>query len=142
MLIGHVAPAVHALDLLRPALAALLVVFLMSRIREPVRHKIHAVLVAGFSTIYMGGGLGPWELLYVGPASYVAYRAMDSYRFVALGWLMHAVWDMVHHLYGNPLWPWVPTSSVGCAVFDPIVAIWAFTMAKQQDAQPVMEMAR
>jgi Family of unknown function (DUF6010) len=139
MVTAHITPTVYALDVLRPAAAALLVVFLMSRIREPMRRKINAVLVAGFSTIYMGGGLGPWELVYVVPASYVAYRAIDSYRFVALGWLMHPVWDMVHHLYGNPIWPWMPTSSVGCAVFDPIVAIWAFAVAKAQAGKRVFE---
>jgi hypothetical protein len=139
MLIGHLTPAVHALDLLRPAAAALVVVFIMSRIREPARQKINAVLVAGFSTAYMSGGLGPWELVYVLPATYVAYRALDSYRFIALGWLMHPVWDLVHHWYGSPLWPWMPTSSVGCAVFDPIIAIWAFIVAKERDgrASPV-----
>jgi len=125
----HVTPTVHVADLLGPALAALVCITLLSRIREPIRLKINAVLVAGFSTIYMGGGLGAWELLYVAPAAYVAYRALDSYRFVALGWLMHPVWDLVHHFYGQPIWPWVPTSSLGCAVFDPIVALWALTAA-------------
>lgn len=124
-------PPIHVLTLLGPVLAALLVVLLMSRIREPLRQKIHVVMVGGFSTVYVGGALGPWELLYVVPAAYVAYRAIDSYRFVALGWLMHPVWDIVHHLYGSPIWPWMPTSSIGCAVFDPIVALWAFRVAGQ-----------
>ncbi len=135
----HISPAIHAADVLRPALAALLFVLVLSRLREPMRRKINAVLVAGFSTAYIGSGLGPWELLYVVPATYVAYRALDSYRFIALGWLMHPVWDMVHHLYGFPLWPWMPTSSIGCAVFDPIVAIWAFTVANEVDHKRVSE---
>jgi hypothetical protein len=63
------------------------------------------------------------------PATYVAYRALDSYWFIAIGWLMHPPWDLAHHLYGYPLWPWMPMSSVGCAVFDPIVAVWAFSVA-------------
>jgi hypothetical protein len=125
----HIVPTVHLPALLGSALAALLAVFLMSRMREPVRHKFNVVIVAGFSTIYVGGALGAWELLYVLPAAYVAYRAIDSYRFVAVGWLMHPVWDIVHHLHGSPLWPWMPASSVGCAVFDPIVALWAFWVA-------------
>jgi hypothetical protein len=127
----HLAAAVHGADVLGPAVAAVLFIMLMTRVREPTRRKINSVLVAGFSTIYMGGGLGPWELLYVVPGTYVAYRALESYRFIALGWLMHPVWDLVHHFYGNPIWPWMPTSSVGCAVFDPIVAIWAFSVAKK-----------
>jgi uncharacterized protein DUF6010 len=128
---AQVTPVIHAADVLRPAVAALLFVLLMSRTREPMRQKINSVLVAGFSTAYMGGGFGPWELLYVVPAAYVAYRALDSYRFIAFGWLMHPVWDMVHHFYGHPIWPWMSMSSVGCAVFDPIVATWAFAVANQ-----------
>lgn len=117
--------------LLPPALAGLLFVAILSRITEPVRRRILAVTVAGFSTLYVAGGLGPWELLYVAPSSYVAYRALDSYRFIVLGWLMHPVWDLVHHLSGHPLWAWMPGSSIGCAVFDPIVALWAWRFASR-----------
>jgi indolepyruvate ferredoxin oxidoreductase len=109
-----IAPAVHALDAVGPALAALLFVLGMSRVPEPVRGKIMAVMTAGFATAYIGGSLGAWELLYLAPASYVAYRALDSYYFVAVGWLMHPIWDLIHHFYGAPLWPWMPTSSIGC----------------------------
>ncbi|HEY0799910.1 MAG TPA: DUF6010 family protein [Steroidobacteraceae bacterium] len=136
MSITHNLPAVHTLDIVMPALAALLLVLLMSRIREPLLQKIHVLLVAGFATAYLGGGLGIWELLYVPPATYVAYRAMGSYRFVALGWFMHPVWDMVHHFYGNPIWPWMPTSSIGCAIFDPIVGIWALFQARRTLSMP------
>jgi hypothetical protein len=136
-LIPHLSSGVHLLDALAPAVAGLVFVLAMSRLREPTRKRLNAVLVAGFSTIYMGGGLGPWELAYVVPASYVAYRALDSYSFIALGWLMHPVWDLVHHLYGNPIWPWMPTSAIGCAIFDPIVGIWAFAMARREKAKGV-----
>jgi len=37
---------------------------------------------------------------------------------------MHACWDVAHHLYGNPLWPWMPTSSFGCLIFDSTIAVW------------------
>jgi hypothetical protein len=37
---------------------------------------------------------------------------------------MHAGWDVVHHLWGNPIWPFMPTSSFGCMVFDTLIAIW------------------
>lgn len=129
---SHIAPAVHALDAVGPALAALLFVLGMSRVPEPVRGKIMAVMTAGFATAYIGGSLGAWELLYLAPASYVAYRALDSYYFVAVGWLMHPIWDLIHHFYGAPLWPWMPTSSIGCAVFDPIIGIYALALAKSR----------
>jgi len=37
---------------------------------------------------------------------------------------MHSAWDLVHHLYGNPIWPFMPTSSFGCLVFDALIALW------------------
>jgi len=127
---SHISPAVHALDVVGPAVAALFFILGISRFREPARRKIMAVMTAGFATAYVGGSFGTWELLYLVPASYVAYRALDSYYFVAVGWLMHPIWDLIHHFYGAPLWPWMPTSSIGCAVFDPIVGIYALALAK------------
>ena len=54
----------------------------------------------------------------------IRYRLLDG-----LAWLMHAGWDLVHHYYGNPIWPFMPTSSFGCMVFDTIIAIWFFAGA-------------
>lgn len=134
---AHGGLAIELIRLLPPALAGLLFVAVLARITEPVRHRILAVTAAGFSTLYVAGGLGPWELLYMVPAAYVAYRALTSYRFVALAWLMHPVWDLVHHIAGQPLWAWAPGSSLGCAVFDPIVALWAWRLAGRNGAVPV-----
>ena len=44
--------------------------------------------------------------------------------FIGLAWLMHAAWDLAHHLWGNPIWPFMPTSSFGCMIFDTLIAIW------------------
>jgi hypothetical protein len=37
---------------------------------------------------------------------------------------MHAGWDLVHHLFGNAIWPFMPTSSFGCMLFDSAIAVW------------------
>jgi len=37
---------------------------------------------------------------------------------------MHAAWDLAHHLWGNPIWPFMPTSSWGCMIFDSLIALW------------------
>jgi hypothetical protein len=37
---------------------------------------------------------------------------------------MHAGWDIAHHFYGNPIWPFMPTSSFGCMIFDAVIAFW------------------
>lgn len=99
----------------------------MSAIREPVRHRINVLLVAGASGVYIsGGGLGPIELLFPAIALPVVYLGLGlgSYRFVGIAWLLHASWDVLHHLYAHPIWPFMPTSSFGCIVFDSAIAIW------------------
>ena len=64
----------------------------------------------------------------------LVYRDCDVRRvsrasFVQLhriGWLLHTGWDMLHHLYGNPIVPFAATSSLGCAICDPVIAMWCF----------------
>ncbi len=51
---------------------------------------------------------------------------MNVANFIGVGWLLHTAWDVLHHLYGNPIIPFVPTSSLGCAICDPVIAVWCF----------------
>jgi hypothetical protein len=112
------------MDYVGPAIGAVLFVSVMSLVKEPARRTFNAIFVAGASGVYLSGGLGPWELIYPAITLPVVYLALRSYRFIAVAWLMHAGWDVVHHLYGNPIWPFMPTSSFGCMVFDTLIAIW------------------
>ena len=45
-------------------------------------------------------------------------------RAIGVGWLIHAGWDIAHHLWGNPIWPFMPTSAFGCMIFDGMIAVW------------------
>jgi hypothetical protein len=118
-------PDLTPLDWVGPALGAAAFVALMSRVPEPARHRYNAVVVVGASGVYLSGGLGAWELVYAGLAcGVVGYLGLRSYRYIALGWLMHSAWDIVHHLYGRPIWPFMPTSSFGCMIFDALIAVW------------------
>ena len=54
----------------------------------------------------------------------LAYFGLSNYRAIAAGWLAHTVWDFLHHLYGNPIIPFAPLSSFGCAICDPVIAVW------------------
>jgi hypothetical protein len=120
----HHASPLHVMDLLGPAVGAVAFVLIMSRVREPARRRFNAVFVAGASGVYLSGGLGPWELLYPAITAPIVYLALDSHRFTGIAWLLHAGWDVVHHLWGNPIWPFMPTSSFGCMIFDALIAIW------------------
>jgi hypothetical protein len=117
-------PALLAVDYFGPAISALLFVLIMSLVREPARRKFNAIFVAGASGVYLNGGFGAWELLYPALATPIVYRGLQSYRFIGVAWLMHAAWDLPHHLWGNPIWPFLPTSSFGCLIFDTLIAIW------------------
>jgi hypothetical protein len=122
-------PLLQAPDLVGPFVAALVFVLAMSRLREPVRQRFNAILVAGASAAYLNGGLGMWELVYPALGAVVAYRGLSDYRWIGVGWWLHTGWDVLHHLYGRPIWEWMPTSSAGCAVFDVVIGMWFFAGA-------------
>ena len=75
------------------------------------------------------GHRGIWEFAFTVIVTYCAYKGLNSYSFIGLGWLLHTGWDVMHHLYGNPIVPFVPTFSLGCAICDPIIAAWCFAGA-------------
>jgi hypothetical protein len=119
--------AVHSLvlmDYVGPAIGSLVFVLVMDRVPEPTRRTFNAILVAGASGVYLNGGFGPWELLYPAVAIPVAFLGLRSHSYIGIAWLMHSAWDVPHHLWGNPIWPFMPTSSFGCAIFDALIAIW------------------
>ena len=122
-------PPLHVMDYVGPVIGAALFVLVMSFVREPTRRTLNAILVAGASGVYLNGGFGVWELLYPLIALPVVYRGLQSYPFIGLAWLMHASWDLPHHLWGNPIWPFMPTSSFGCIIFDALIAVWFFAGA-------------
>ncbi|HZU84526.1 MAG TPA: DUF6010 family protein [Polyangiaceae bacterium] len=137
------APPLHLADWIGPFAGAFGFIALMSLIREPARRTFNAIFVAGASGAYLSGGLGGWELLYPMLGAFVAWLGLRSHRAIGVAWLMHAGWDLVHHYYGNPIWPFMPTSSFGCAVLDSTIAAWflagapslfAFAARKRADA--------
>jgi len=120
----HTAPPLQLMDWVGPGIGAVMFVLAMSLVKEPTRRMFNAIFVAGAGGVYLSGGFGPWELLYPAIATPVAYLGLKSHRFIGLAWLMHAGWDVVHHLWGNPIWPFMATSSFGCMIFDTLIAIW------------------
>ena len=113
-----------------PVVIAMLFILLCSLIKEPARKKFMAIFVAGAGGAYLsGGGFGLWEMAFCGAMAICAYNGLRSYRFIGIGWLLHTAWDILHHLYGNPLLPFDATSSLGCAICDPVIAAWCFAGA-------------
>jgi hypothetical protein len=110
-----------------PVVIGVLYALVSSLLREPHRRHVNAVMVAGAGAAYLsGGGLGPWEFAFTAVVTYCAYRGLESWTFIGIAWLLHTAWDVVHHLNGNPIIPFADHSSLGCAICDPVIAIWCF----------------
>ena len=114
------------MDFLGPLVGGLFFIAAMSCVRDPERRSFNAVFVGGASAAYLsGGGFGVWELPYVLVAGcVVSYLGLRSYRWIGVAWLMHSAWDLAHHYFGNPLWPFLSTSSFGCAIADSVLGVW------------------
>jgi hypothetical protein len=74
--------------------------------------------------LYLSGGFGVWELALPAAIGGLAWFGLKSYRCIGIAWLLHSAWDLPHHFFGNPIWPFMPTSSFGCFVFDAIIGVW------------------
>lgn len=125
----HRALPVHAGDYIGPVIGALVFILLMSLVREPARRNYNAIFVAGAMGAYIGGGLGLWELPFAVVGSIVAYQGLRSHLIIGVAWLMHSAWDLVHHFFGNAIWPFAEMSSFGCCIFDAVIAVWFFVGA-------------
>ncbi|WP_431969422.1 DUF6010 family protein [Nocardia sp. bgisy134] len=108
-----------------PLLVGIVYITLMSLIREPHRRQFNAIMVAGAGAAYLsGGGLGPAEFAFTAVVTYCAYRGLRSWTFIGIAWLLHTAWDLLHHIEGNPIVPFLHDSSLGCAICDPVIAVW------------------
>ena len=117
-------PSLLVIDYVGPTIAAVLFLLAMTFVKEPTRRSFNAIFVAGASGVYLSGGFGLWEILYPAIITPLVFFGLRSYRLIGIAWLMHACWDIAHHLWGNPIWPFMPTSSSGCAIFDALIAVW------------------
>jgi len=122
-------PAFHFADAAAAVAVAAIFIALASLLREPTRQRFMAILVAGAGAAYLNGGLGIWEFAFCALVTYCAYRGLQHYTYIGVAWLLHTAWDVVHHFYGTPIVPFVPTSAGQCAVCDTILAVWFFYQA-------------
>jgi hypothetical protein len=122
----QIRPELTLLNILAPLVVALIFIAACSLLKEPGRRQFSAIMIAGAGAAYLNGGLLGWEFAFCTVVTYLAYRGLNNYRYIAVGWLLHTGWDVVHHLYGNPIVPFVPLSSAGCAICDMAIALWYF----------------
>ena len=110
-----------------PLLIGLVFVCLASLLREPHRRQVYAVIVAGAGAAYLSaGGFGYAEFAFTTAVTFCAYRGLTSWRWIGVAWLLHTGWDVAHHHIDRPIIPFAPGSSFGCAICDPVIALWCF----------------
>lgn len=120
----------HAYDAIPPVVIAVIYILASSLIKEPGRRNFNAIMIGGAGAAYLsGGGLGIWEFVFTAVVTFCAYQGLHSYKFIAIGWLLHTGWDLLHHFYGHPIVPFAPLSSAGCAITDALIAMWFFADA-------------
>jgi len=105
---------------------AAIFITIFSFVKEPYRQQINALIIAGAGGVYWSSGLGFYEFPLGVIMIFLAYKGMKDYKYLALGWIVHTVYDVLHHYYGNPIIPMAPGSSAGCAICDPVLAIWLY----------------
>lgn len=126
MVAVHSRPEMTLPQYIAPVIVALLFIAACSLFKEPNRRNFSAIVVAGAGAAYLNGGLGIWEFAFCTVITALAYWGLNNYRWIGAAWILHSIWDVVHHLYGNPIVPFAPNSSAGCAICDPVLAIWYF----------------
>lgn len=125
----QVRPDITVANIIGPLVVALVFIAACSLLKEPTRRSFSAIMIAGAGAAYLNGGLLGWEFAFCSLMTWIAYKGLANYRFIALGWLLHTMWDVVHHLYGNSIVPFAPLSSFGCAICDTALAAWYFAGA-------------
>lgn len=122
-------PPVYAINIMAALIITIVFIVLVSFIREPYRQQFNALLIAGAGTVYWNAGLGGWEYVFGTLMTFIAFKGLSHYYWIGVGWLLHTCWDLLHHFYATPIIPASPSSSMGCAVCDSILAAWFFLKA-------------
>jgi hypothetical protein len=125
----HSTPEYTIINALAAVVIAFVYIGISSLANEPNRQRISAVIIAGAGAVYWSGGLGIAEYIFATAMLFMAFKGLTNYNYIGIAWLMHTSWDIMHHLYGNPIVPFSASSSAGCAVCDSVLAIWFFLKA-------------
>lgn len=123
---SHIIPEFTLANFILAIILAPIFITIMSLLKEPLRQKINAGLIAVAGGAYINAGLMPFDQLFNVLLVFIAYKGLQNYKFIALGWVIHTCWDIVHHFYGSPIDFAIPDSTNVCAFFDVFIAIWFY----------------
>ena len=100
------------------------------------RRQLNAIVLASVASVYADAGFGFWEFPFIFVIGYCAYRGLRAtddragYTMIGLGWLLHGLWDLAHHVNGWPMITWWPAASIECVIIDAILTVYFWTGAK------------
>ncbi|MEM1417201.1 MAG: DUF6010 family protein [Myxococcota bacterium] len=99
---------------------------------------VAALIYVAFAAL--GGAAGTWLALELGGVALYGGIALAgarrSFRLVGLGWLAHALWDLVLHPAGHPGYvpAWYPPLCLG---FDVAAGLWPFVADRPGQPSPL-----
>ena len=123
-------PHPDILNIVAPVVVSAAFIGAMSLLRDDARLRLSALLIAGAGAVYFGAGFGWWEVAFSALLTWLAFKGWNDYRFIGFAWVLHIIWDILHHLYGRSILPFLPLSSAGCAICDSGIAVWYFLGAR------------
>lgn len=122
----HPVPEIHFISYIMAIVVVPLLFWIIpsSLMKEPKRRTYNAVILAIAGGAYFNAGFGFYEIVFGAVIGFTAYRSLNNYKFLTFGWVLHIIWDVAHHLTGNPMLTFLPSSSFECAITDSLLAIW------------------
>jgi Family of unknown function (DUF6010) len=119
---NHVVPEFTIVHAIGAVVLAPIFITLMSLFKEPTRQNLNAIIIATAGSVYSNHGLGIWEQAFSVLMIFMAFKGLTNYKYIAVAWIFHTLFDIPHHLYAVPIDPTVPFSSAVCAIFDPLIS--------------------
>lgn len=111
---------------LQNVLFAIAFVLVVGAIKEPIRQKAMAIMLAMAGGMFAYPPYAELGFLWGVGIAVCGYFGLRSYKFIGIGWILHGVWDTFRYSQDAGLVGMGPHSSLGCAVFDPMIALWFF----------------
>ena len=107
-------------------IGAIVFIALVGLLQEPVRQKTMAIMLAMAGGVFAVPPFAEWGFMLGAAIATCGYFGLRWYTFIGIGWLLHAAWDTMRYFNDAGLVGLGPESSLGCAIFDPLIALWFF----------------
>jgi Family of unknown function (DUF6010) len=122
-------PGPALVKVLAPIASALVYISRSSLLGEPARQNFNAVFLAGAGAAYLSGGLRRVGVRLHRPGYPLRLHGAVVVRFCRRRMASAHRLGRVAPPLRDPIVPFAPDSSLGCAICDPVIALWLFAGA-------------